>query len=236
MKTTKLDWKTTVKLSIAFLQFCGLWPDGVGTYKKNLYIVRTIFFLTGVISQIVKASFIYNDLTTLTGRIYLIIAKMLFFLKTVFLVRNISTLKQLWKILESEFQPTANKICLVQPNLNFWNSIFVAFMAMCLLTNMFRSIFPLLDSSNKEKKIPFLAWYTYNTSVSPNYELTYIYQVATYAYTCYALLNIDTIVTAWNMYVESQFDVLRDNIKNIRRDNADVELVRCIKHYLLILR
>ncbi|XP_015838099.1 odorant receptor Or1 isoform X1 [Tribolium castaneum] len=242
-KLQKFDWKATIRPNIAFLHYLGIWPEGEEYYKLNFYTLKTILYIiilviSTIVFQVINIFFTLDDLTSLTANIYVLLTEILYFIKLCFLVKNMPALKLLMKTLDHKlFQPKANQIVIIQPLLNFWKLIFLAFVITCSFTVLFWAIFPILDSSEEEKRLPLLAWYPYDTKISPNYELTYLHQVASYIYICYSHLNIDTFITALNTYIQCQFDILCDNLKNIKSDtkNVDTKLAKCIKHHLLIL-
>ncbi|RZC33949.1 hypothetical protein BDFB_015042, partial [Asbolus verrucosus] len=102
-------------------------------------------------------------------------------------------LKQLMMSLDSElFQPKSTKQnLLIQPSLKFWKSIRKAFWSAGVCTLVFWAVFPILDNSIKDHRLPFLAWYPYDTKASPFYEITYIYQIFCASFAAYANINID---------------------------------------------
>lgn len=69
--------------------------------------------------------------------------------------------------------------------------------------------------SNNQNKLLFRGYFPYNTSVSPNYELTVIGQViaATYASTMYT--GVDTFVAMLVLHVCGQLSNLKDDLRNI---------------------
>ena len=100
-------------------------------------------------------------------------------------------------------------------------------------------LIPLVDGAFKEFRLPFWAWYPYETKISPNYELTYIYQVVSIAMLAATNLNMDTLMAALMMYVAIQCDFLSDNVKHVK-NNEDSQFVNefeyHVKHHQMILR
>ncbi|XP_063925999.1 odorant receptor Or1-like [Zophobas morio] len=238
----KFCWTITIQPNILLLKTCGFWPEEA--FKLDFYTARTviliiIFFPVSLISQAANLFFVLDDLVALTGTIYLLLTEIMWALKMYYFVKNISLVKTLMKMLNHElFQPRdVGQVVLVQPNLDSWKTIYQMFMVTALGGNLFWAAFPLFDTANGEKRLPFLAWYPYDTSISPFYQITYVHQVLTYTYIGFTHINTDTFIAALNMYISSQFDILCDNLKNLHfSNNVKANLVKCIKHHWLILR
>jgi hypothetical protein len=238
----RYDWTLTIKLNLSILKLSGLWPRD--RYKMDPYTTLTALFLLTVfipnlLSQIIKVFFILDDLTTLAATIYLLLTEILFAVKMFFLMKNMTTLKEAMKLLDTDmFQPkNTEQVALVQPNLDSWRTIYNSFTMSCVGAIVFLSISPLLDKSGSGKNLPSLSWSPYNTQTSPAYELTYIYQVIGYAYTCMNHVNLDSFIAALNVFIGCQFDILCDNLRHLQPgDDAQESLVKCIKHHKLILK
>ncbi|KAJ3648708.1 hypothetical protein Zmor_020489 [Zophobas morio] len=76
------------------------------------------------------------------------------------------------------------------------------------------AIYPILDGSVKQNSLPFRAWYPYDTTVSPFYETTYVYQIVSVAFIASTGITVDTLITALSEFIGAQCDILCDNIKN----------------------
>ncbi|RZC41406.1 7tm 6 domain containing protein, partial [Asbolus verrucosus] len=106
-------------------------------------------------------------------------------------------------------------------------------------TVFFWSIFPILDKSFKNYRLPFYAWYPYNTKTSPFYEITYVYQVFGTSFIALTNVCIDTLIASLNMYTGTQFDLLCDDLRNLYdpdEEGISKKLMTCIKHHKQILR
>ena len=147
-----------------------------------------------------------------------------------------SIVKKLMRMLDDDlFQPRdVSQVALVQPNLDVWKMIYKAFMTTCCGSNLFWAVFPLLDKSSEGNRLPFLAWYPYNTKISPMYEITYAHQVLSYTCTCVTPINVDTFIAAINVYTTSQFDILCDILRNLHLSNNVG--AKCVRHYWIILK
>ncbi|RZC42374.1 7tm 6 domain containing protein [Asbolus verrucosus] len=236
-------------MNIFMLKIVGLWPEGDETYKFDFYTlyaaISLIFFVFGYnFCQTFNILFIYNDLQALTGTIFIILTHMLAIVKSYYLIQNMKTLKELLVTLNSDiFQPkTMKQRVLIEPNLNIWKNIYLVYFIMVSSDIAFWSTFPILDKSVKEYRLPFLAWFPYNTKISPLYEMTYIYQIISVCFIATVNLNIDTLIAALNMYIGAQCDILCDDLRNLRNFGGEVPndvnggFIKCTKHHKEILR
>jgi hypothetical protein len=241
----KFDWKLTTKINIVMLKMVGLWPEGDQLYKLNLYTVYATIAINVFINghtffQAMNIFFVYSDLEALTATIFVTSSEILAALKVLCYIKNLAILKRLVSTLENElFQPeSSNQIKLVRPSLRLWRRTYFGFWVPGALTLLLWSIFPVLDGSVSEYRLPFSAWYPHDTKTSPLYEITYLYQVAGIWFMATANLNIDTLISALMMYTGTQCDILCDNLKNLNSDKTsfNAKLIKCVEHHRLIVR
>ena len=100
------------------------------------------------------------------------------------------------------------------------------------------SSIPFLTESVQKKKFPFPAWYPYDSTVSPWYELTYLYQALGIWYIAMSDVNINTLFFALLTYIVVQCDLLCDNCKNVTNGHfsSTQNIISCIKHHKKIVR
>ncbi|RZC38457.1 7tm 6 domain containing protein, partial [Asbolus verrucosus] len=245
----RLDWNRIFRFNILMLKLTGLWPSGDGSYGFNLYTLYTIvsillFHIVFIGTQTINLYFIRDDLNSITGTIFILLTDMSASLKTYGLIKNMKILKQLMTTVNHDvFQPkTPQQKNLILPNIRFWQIIVLTvwfFSAGCLIL---WSLFPILDKSFHQYRLPFLAWYPYNIKTSPQYELTYAYQVVSISVLAVVNVNIDNLIAYLNMYVGSQFDILWDDLRNLRgfdkndKDYVNRKLINCVHHHREILK
>ncbi|RZC39909.1 7tm 6 domain containing protein [Asbolus verrucosus] len=244
-KMKKFDWKETIKRNIFMLKTVGLWPTGDETYGCNLYtlyaIVSTALFQFGhIFFQTVNLFLILDDLQAVTGTIFILLMEMAASLKTYCLVKNMKMLKQLMVTINSDFFQPKNmqQKYLIQPNINAWKTFVSTFWIFAVPSLFFWCSFPVLDKTVREYRLPFLAWYPYDTKTSPQYEITYIYQALAINFLAVVNINIDSLIAALNMFIAAQFDILCDDVRNLQHEKKNVikYLKNCIHHHREILR
>ncbi|RZB40789.1 7tm 6 domain containing protein [Asbolus verrucosus] len=104
----------------------------------------------------------------------------------------------------------------------------------------FWSTYPIFDNSVKKYRLPFLAWYPYNTKISPYYEITYVYQVFGIIFLATTAVSVDNLIAALNVYIGAQFDILCDDVLHLydvtnEITNFSEKLIKCVMHHQLIL-
>ncbi|KAJ3663591.1 hypothetical protein Zmor_007838 [Zophobas morio] len=242
----KYDWKINIKINILLLRIMGLWPSSGTSNKFDFYIFYTFIlvslFIIGHISfQVVNIYFIRDNLEALAGTSYILLVELLGACKAYLLLRNMTLLKRLLTLLNSDlFQPrNEHQRILIEPSIRFWRTIYNVFLVMCFGSNAFWAVFPFLDRIPGHRRLPFLAWYPYNAQMSPYYEITYVYQIISISYLTLVHVNVDTLVSAFNVYTGCQFDLLKDSLIKIGDDSktcrVDNNVTRCIEHHKEIL-
>ncbi|RZC42583.1 7tm 6 domain containing protein, partial [Asbolus verrucosus] len=236
------DWKLTIRINILMLKSVGLWPKGNEIYKPNLYMLYAIISVVIIMGghnffQLMNIFFVYNDLEALAESMFITATDSLISVKLCFFILNIRTLKELMMSLNSViFQPkSVQQVELVWPRLNIWKKTYVIYWILVGTTVCVWAIFPFLSNSVKDYRLPFSAWYPYDTKISPFYEITYFYQVLGMSFRTVAALNMDTMIAALMMYTATQCDILCDDLKNLQKDFSEIFKGR-VKHHQEIVR
>jgi hypothetical protein len=240
----KFSWRLTIKTNILVLRLLGLWPKLNEGYKFNLYTFYSFsmkaFADGNNLCQTIYIFYIYSDLEALAAIIFVLFTLCLDSVKAYYFIRQIRILKELMVELESkEFQPTQHQRHLVQPMLNVWTFMYKTLWFTYGTTVLLIAVFPVMDGSFHEHRLPFFAWYPYDTTISPFYEITYFYQIFSVSFLAIVSINVDTLIAALMVFTMSQCDILCDNLKNLstwKHSDYREKLINCIKHHQKILR
>jgi hypothetical protein len=239
----KFDWTLTIRMNLLTLKTVGLWPSQ--GYKFDFYtlyaLISMVLLIDGsILFQVMHIVFDNLNLESVTGPIFIIVTQSLGSMKIFCFMRNIRTIKGLIDDLNDElFQPkSTTQIDLVSPGLSIWSKTYVTFWVLVSSTVTLWSVFPILDKSYKDCRLPFLARYPCDTGVSPFYEIAYLHQVAGIYLVAIASLNIDTLMAALMVYIGAQCDILSDNLRSFQDRQYDFSrmFVRCLKRHKKILR
>ena len=235
------SWKRAIRVNILILKFMGLSPKGNEGYTFNIYAIFTTAVLllvnSHIIFQTVNVYFV-SDLTELSAIIFILFTEWLTSLKMYYFIRNTRILKKLMLDVESEdFQPTnEEQINAVQVTVGMWKTIYFAYYVPALITLVLWTVFPLVDGTFRQYRLPFSVWYPYNIKKSPTYEITYFYQTMSFWAIAIAGFNMDTMIAALMMLSEAQCDILCENLKNLPCSGYNEKFKLCINHHKKILR
>ncbi|RZC39969.1 7tm 6 domain containing protein, partial [Asbolus verrucosus] len=194
--------------------------------------------------QTVNLFLILDDLQAVTGTIFILLMELAASLKAYYLIKDMKMLKHLMVTINCDlFQPkNSEQRTLIQPNIKAWRTFVSAFWTLTVPALFFWSSFPILDKTVKKYRLPFLAWYPYNTKISPQYELTYVHQVLSIVFLSVVNINIDSLIAALNMFIAAQFDILSNDLRNLHKINKDTStdvinnLKKCVHHHREILK
>ncbi|XP_064215780.1 LOW QUALITY PROTEIN: odorant receptor 46a-like [Tribolium castaneum] len=140
---------------------------------------------------------------------------------------------------KTTFQPRNGKqVTLVLRNIDGWKVMFKMFGISLGLSFIFTGLLPIFSKTYKDRKLPMEAWYPFDSTKSPFYQLCYVYQMAAVAVAVMVILNVDTLVAAMNICIGLQCDLLCDNLRNLHTNTSksmNQKLIECIKHHQNII-
>ncbi|XP_047030309.1 odorant receptor Or1-like [Helicoverpa zea] len=188
----------SVSISLTALQFVGFWaPEYLGKTQKQLYTCLTVFsfmFLLGtyLIIQVVDLFLIWGDIAMMTSTAFLLFTNMAQAAKIVNIVYRKeriqrivndcdAVLSQAQSLEEKEIVKSCNREMIVLQILYF---------SLTLITSLGWA------TSAEPHQLPLRAWYPYDTTKSPTYELTYVHQVGALLIAAYLNVAKDTLVAA----------------------------------------
>lgn len=240
----KFDWKIIVRTNLFILNLLGLWPKSANGYSLSFYtlyaVVINITVTAHNVFQAIYISLIYEDLQAIISIIFLLVTETNGSIKIFYFVRRLRLVRCLLKELDSEeFQPrSGQQQKIAQRSLNLWMLMYRTFWFSVNTDLFLLFFFPVMDGSYKDHRLPFWAWYPFDTNRSPNYELTYIYQVTSSWFLASSNLIMDTMMAALMTYIMAQCDILTNYLQNLTDgdERYSVKIVKCIKHHKKILR
>lgn len=235
------NWLDTIRTCTCMLKCVGLWPEDSKSYKSNLYscfafIVLGSFLFINVFLQIILTYLSLNDLNRLVAIMFFLPVEIIGIAKATKLATNTELL---WEFLDElnckAFQPIGNvQREIISKNLTGWKNIFFASWISAGGALIFFVSVPLLHNADQQKLV-FLSWYPYNFKKPPFYHFTYLYQAISLLVVAITNTNIGLFLSAINMYIGCQFDLLCDQLRNLKNDSKQ-QLISCVKHYEKILR
>ena len=241
------DWTRTIRTNTLMLHLVGLWPNSNENYELNLYTIYAFISVVVIMGgnnffQVMNIFFVYNDLEALASTVFITITYVQTSVKMCFFMQNIGLFKKLLRSLNgTELEPkNEDQIEIVKPSLKFWKTVHAWFFSTAAVTTFTWSVIPLLSKSQC-KQLPLAAWYPYNHTISPLYELTYLYQTVGVWYLAVANIHMDTLMVALMMYIAAQCDILCHNFRNFTNSNKKLhdvnrQIIDCVKLHRGILR
>ncbi|XP_063926028.1 odorant receptor Or1-like [Zophobas morio] len=217
----KFDWHKRLQPLLFFFRIVGLWPKKQELYSYNLYTLYTalsfiLFDVCHNLFQVVQMFLIPMDLEAVAGSLFIAVQAVAV-IKVFAFIRQMKMIKELMlKLNDDIFQPrTHEQRVRVSAALQFWWRIYVGYQLTLACTVVLWSSFPLLDKSYKESRLPFVAWYPYDYTKSPLYEITYFYQSFSLAFLNVCNSNLDMFAVCLMICIGAQCDILCDNLKGL---------------------
>ena len=235
------SWRHAIRVNISILKFMGLWPKGNEGYECNTYAIFAAAVLllihSHIIFQTVNVYFV-SDLKELSAIIFILFTEWLVSLKMFYFIRNMKMVKKLMLDVESDdFHPSNNgQISTVQVTVAMWQTIYFVYAVPAVITLILWTVFPLVDGTFREYRLPYSVWYPYDIKKSPTYEITYFYQTMSFWAIAIAGFNMDTMIAALMMLSEAQCEILCENLRNLPSSSYKEKLKLCIDHHKNILR
>nr|AXF48811.1 odorant receptors OR75 [Lobesia botrana] len=209
----------SISVSLTALRLFGFWaPRGLGATRRLLYncygFVSFMFLLgTYLIIQVVDMFMIWGDLPLMTGTAFLLFTNLAQATKLASVVLRERTLRnivagadQLLSAQQGEGREIV-KSCVRETSLQ-------QLLYFCLTTVTVAG----WASSAEKNQLPLRAWYPYDTSRSPAYELTYVHQVGALFAAAYLNVGKDTLVTALIAQVRCRLQLLAHRLRTLCDD------------------
>ncbi|XP_063925617.1 odorant receptor Or1-like [Zophobas morio] len=235
------DWKNVIYENLLVLKSVGLWPKGNGLYNRDVYLVYAlslaVFLVAGFnLSQLINIYFIYTDFEVLTSSILLMTTNLLAITKMCLFLKNVPKIKNILNTLNTlDFRPkTPSQLELIKPSLKRWKRIYIWYHTVVIFNLLMWSVAPILGDL-EEHRLPFAAWFPFDTQVLPNYAAAYVYQMVCMWPMSVCNMNLDCIVMALMMLLCVQCDLLCYNLRSLHSLSFDKELVECIKRHKVIV-
>ncbi|XP_068633654.1 odorant receptor 46a-like [Battus philenor] len=188
----------SVRVSLTSLRLFGFWPpENISNHGKvwyNLYGFFSFMFMLGtyIIIQVVDLILIWGDIALMTATAFVLLTNLAQLTKLVNLkmkeqmIRNV--ISDADQILRSEEGDTSKEIVKqCSREMTLLQLLYIGLSAVTMTG---------WAASSETNKLPLRAWYPYDSSKSPAYELTYMHQVSALLVAAFLNISKDTLVTA----------------------------------------
>ncbi|XP_073956091.1 odorant receptor Or1-like [Choristoneura fumiferana] len=196
MKFFESNVNLSVSLSLTALKVFGFWvPDGLSWEKRflyNCYAFISFMFLLGtyLIIQVVDMFMIWGNLPLMTGTAFLLFTNLAQATKIASVVVRRRTVGGIIADADQMLRGEEGRGREIVQSCNRETSL-QQLLYFCLTTVTVAG----WASSAEKNQLPLRAWYPYDTSKSPAYELTYVHQVVALFIAAYLNVGKDTLVT-----------------------------------------
>nr|UVB79112.1 odorant receptor 13 [Heortia vitessoides] len=210
----------SIRLSLTALRLVGWWPpESLKRTNKLIYDCYGVFwfmFMLGsyIISQAVDMCLIWGNLPLMTGVAFVLFTNLAQAVKIFNTVRRRSLIQdiirgadQVLRDVDSDEAKAIVQSCNRETSLQ--QLIF------CCLT--FVTMLGWATSAEKNQ-LPLRAWYPYDTTSSPAYELTYIHQIGALYVAAFLNVGKDTLVTSLLAQCRCRLRLLGLSLRTLCRD------------------
>ncbi|EFA09245.2 odorant receptor 14 [Tribolium castaneum] len=224
-----LKWSSVIEFNLFLLKWIGLWPGE--DYQLNMYSFYgfsvIILILCGhTLSTGLTLILDSGDIDTFTETMFILNIEFMTAWKALNFALNRKKFMQLLDAIDkTTFQPRNGKqVTLVLRNIDGWKVMFKMFGISLGLSFIFTGLLPIFSKTYKDRKLPMEAWYPFDSTKSPFYQLCYVYQMAAVAVAVMVILNVDTLVAAMNICIGLQCDLLCDNLRNLHTNTSKMQV------------
>lgn len=251
------SYREIFDFNFKILRYIGLWNiETKSALKSNLYFIYQCFSLLLMtlynILAIIDLYIIRHDIEKFNYNLCAILPTIMALMKTLRALQKLPDLNRLNDALKRDPELEENENCKksllkAAREMDFINKFYYIFdyifISIWLLT-------PLLDEESGERKLPFRQWFPYNIQISPNYELTYIYQVISCFMTASNVVSSDLATYGFMIRISAEYDVLKYNLEKlnevyeieefdvdeIKKDRETLRIIKsCVKHHQEII-
>ncbi|KAJ8937123.1 hypothetical protein NQ318_012981 [Aromia moschata] len=213
-------------------------------------------YLGMLTSEIINFFVVFGDLNKMPEASFLALTHLIQVTKLYYILKYRTKLKGLISnINRKEFQPrnflqyTILKGYVIKSKVLSWT-----FLSAGVLTCCFWGLYPFTERG--ELFLPLAGWYPFDTSTTPAFEITFVFQFIGSIVNALSNISVDTLMSGLIMVVCAQLSILNDSLKNMRKyaedelreagtqegelslklqGRMDEKLIECVVHHRYIL-
>lgn len=215
----------SLKLVSEVLKFFGFWklenPSKLKTvvYKLYMVVLQIVSYVTLFTAQIIYIIHVINDLEKLSNAMFLPLtyAAQVFKMWNFFIKQ--SKLKRIIVYSNKNiFKPKNDyQAYLLDKRMKTFKTTYIIFVSMAMATISLWAVFPLLELNSTEKTLPIEAWYPFDISTSPTYEIVYVHQIIAMIVNAVVNISLDCLPPGFMAFISAQLEVLSNSLENIHQ-------------------
>lgn len=228
--------ESNLHLNLKVLQWLGLWPCDKDSMCFKALFLRIAFYFAFTIQatinivEIMDMTVNWGHLSNPTENIYTIGCSIMAIVKELTIIFNTKNIQSLVNILDNELavprklgspheQEQIAKGCKKQARM-----FTLIFIPMCAFVGTSFSFVPFVDillghsttGVSSQRPMPYTAWFPFNVTETPAYEVAYIYLSLETAYTSVYIAACDTLFVALIIHLGGQFQILQVSLRGIK--------------------
>ncbi|CAK1554513.1 unnamed protein product [Leptosia nina] len=214
----------SLRMSLTWLRLMGLWsPDLVRGWKKILYGCHTMFiymFVVGtfIVIQAVDLYTIWGDIQLMTASAFVLFTNLTHSTKILNLVVRADRIKDIVRNNDRvlRLQDTVKSKNVVKSSVSESNFYFLVYGLVTLFTILLWLFAAALEA--QDKQLPMRAWYPFNTTKSPLYELAYTHQAVALFLSASMNASKDILVTTLIAQCRCRLQLISTALKSLCQD------------------
>jgi hypothetical protein len=223
-------------LNLTVLQWLGLWPCNKDSMCFKALFLRTAFcfaFTVQATINIVEIMDIivnWGHLDNLAENIYTIGCSITAIVKELTIIFNTKNIQSLVNILDNELAvpikqgSSQQKEQIARTCKNQARMFTLIFISMCAFVGTSFSFVPFADNLlghsttgvSSPRPMPYTAWFPFNVTETPAYEVAYIYMSLETTYTSVYIASCDALFVAIIIHLCGQFQILQVSLRDIK--------------------
>lgn len=167
---------------------------------------------------------------------YLIAVSCMSSIKAYYLFRNRKHFLELISFLKVEkfFPRNEEQELMARGALRIYQRMKYSLLFVCTLSATGAMTTPMFNM--QEGRLPFAAWYPFDTTPVPVFVLVYIHQCIAVVYISFINVYTDIIVSGFTTYAGIQCDFLCYNLSNLDEEELETGLRECVEYHRSIVR
>ncbi|XP_018564120.1 odorant receptor 85b-like [Anoplophora glabripennis] len=213
------DLRNAFKIERKLLLLCGIYPNE-GRINKKLYNLSAFchisFSLLITLSMVIFLAMNMKNILSVVEALLFLATQMAFLCKLFNVLNKKHKLLEIEDILANPafYGYPKEKRHLIEDSVRFTKIFGMCYRSICTVVSITYAIFPLMDDD--EWALPLSGWNPIQIDTKFKYWTIFTFQWVSYYMSVYINSGIDILIYILITVVTSQFEILKDNLTNIR--------------------
>jgi hypothetical protein len=228
--------QSILHLNLTLLQWLGLWPCNKDSICFKALFLRAGFCFAFTIQatinivEIMDIIMNWGHLSNLPENMYTIGCSLMAIVKELTIIFRTKNIQSLVNILDNELsvprkQGSPQHQKQIERASKWQAKMFtLIFVSLCAFVGTSFSFVPFADmlvsqsttGASSHRPMPYTAWFPFNVTETPVYEVVYIYMSLETTYTSIYIASSDALFVALIIHLSAQFQILQDSLRDIK--------------------